>query len=369
MKRTISFKAAVAVASVSVFAACTPAGAQDAATGDAAGDAVAEAPAEKAFAPMMRCSKAEGLVEVLKPRTEEWERVAKGHFYPLGTEVRLAAADASAEFSFGEKSTISAVGVAEFGTREVEFGAQERAVVLKGGRVNINLPRTLGEGLFKVVAPAFCCENLAGESRFDYKATGDGDEVVVRCVTGTMALKGAHFSIPKMGAANQICLRTTGDQLFTSLRGESGDCKVILDMGLAQERNFETGELKDAPRSLEFALSPKCAIKIFRAKSTVGGRMSVSVMTFGASGNMLNRFAFSEGRSNVNSGELVISTKVAEEKDAAKKADADEEETIEAKPAAKGKSAKAKDDEEEEEKDEDKDDEKKDEKKDDSDDK
>ena len=69
---------------------------------------------------------------------------------------------------------------------------------------------------------------------------------------------------------------------------------------------------------------------------------TVSMMTFGASGDMLNRFAFAEGRSNVNSGELVISTKVpdaAASKSAKAAADDedDEAETVEAAPAKDGK--------------------------------
>ena len=96
------------------------------------------------------------------------------------------------------------------------------------------------------------------------------------------------------------------------------------------------------PKTLDFLLSPKCAIKIFRAKASVGGGTSVSMMTFGASGDMLNRFAFAEGRSNVNSGELVISTKVpdaAASKGAKAAADDedDEAETVEAAPAKDGK--------------------------------
>ena len=208
--------------------------------------------------------------------------------------------------------------------------------------MTLKLPRSLGEGLFKVVAPAFFCENLAGESVFDYANTHDGDEAVVRCVTGTISLKGDHYVIPRMGAANQIRIRTTGDRLFTSIRGESGGCTIALDQGLGTQKNFETGEVKDVPKTLDFLLSPKCAIKIFRAKASVGGGTSVSMMTFGASGDMLNRFAFAEGRSNVNSGELVISTKVpdaAASKGAKAAADDedDEAETVEAVPAKDGK--------------------------------
>lgn len=341
MNRTISFKTAVAAASVSAFTAFVPVFAQEGAEAGKPADEVA-APAaakpEKAFYPLMRCVRVEGKVQVLKPRTADWVDAVEGRYYPFGSVVRALGEGAEApraEFALGEKSSVVLDRAAEFATREIEIGAPARALELKGGRVTLKLPRSLGEGLFKVVAPAFSCENIAGESVFDYANTHDGDEAVVRCVTGTISLKGSHYVIPRMGAANQIRIRTTGDRLFTSIRGESGGCTVTLDQGLGTQKNFETGEVKDVPKTLDFLLSPQCAIKIFRAKASVGGGMSVSMMTFGASGDMLNRFAFAEGRSNVNSGELVISTKVPDAAKGAKATDDEDEEaeTVEAVPA------------------------------------
>jgi hypothetical protein len=241
-------------------------------------------------------------------------------------------------------------------------------VVLKSGRVRLNLPRTLKEGLFFVTAPYFTCSNLAGESLFDYKVLSDGDEGVVRCVTGTMSLEGRHYKIPRMAAANQVRIRSSVDDLFSWLRGESGDSKVVLDQGMVVEKNFETGEEKDVSKTLEFTLSPRCAVKIFRRRSPVGGNMLVSTMTFDASGEIKNRRAFAEGRSNVNSGELVLApvslASVEKENTKAASEETEEVEAVEAKPA------KAKDDDEaaddEKKDDEKKDDEKKEEKKDDS---
>ena len=314
-----------------------------------------------------------GVTQVLKPGASEWTKAEEGRFYPLGSAVRTvseAGSPVSAEFSFGPEATIKLEGAAEAATRAIQIGERARTLELKSGRVLVNLPRTLKEGLFSVSAPYFTCSNLAGESRFDYQPLGDGDEVVVRCVTGTMTLEGRHYRIPRMAAANQVRIRSTGDDLFSWLRGESGDSKVVLDQGMTTEKNFETGEEKDVPKTYEFVLSPRCAIKVFRRRSPVGGNMLVSMMAIDASGEIKSRCAFAEGRSNVNSGELVIAPVAAAsaEKEKAKAAseDTEEVEAVEAKPAK----AKAKDDaeaaDEEKEEKEDKKDEKKDEKKDDS---
>lgn len=374
MKRTISMKAAVAVATVSVFAALTPVFAQeesDAAKENAEGEAGVVAPAkpQKAFAQLLRCVRTEGTVQVLKPGAADWVAVQEGRYYPLGSSFRaLSGIEGSVfgKFQFGDKAFISVKDVAEFGTTAIEIGDQKREVILKSGRIYINLPRTLPEGLFFVRAPFFACSNLAGESQFDFKSTGDGDEAVVRCVTGAMTVEGRHYKVARMGVANQVRIRTTGDGLFSSLRGESGDVKIVLDQGMGTEKNFETGEVKDVPKSLEFALSPQCAIKIWRRKLSAADRMAVSIMTFDPAGVMKNRCAFAEGLSNVNSGELVVAPRVAADVEKEKaKAEAEETETVEAvAPKAKSEDAEKSD---EEEKSDDKEEEKKDDKKEDSD--
>ena len=369
MMRKISFQAAVAVTAFAVSAVFAPACAQDAeeAPAAAAEDGLpSPQPEAKPFTSLFKCERVAGAVQVLKPGASEWAAVQEGHFYPLGSSVRTlkeAGASGSATFSFGPESSVKLEGAAEVATRPIEIGESARTVEIKSGRVMLNLPRTLKEGLFSVAAPYFTCSNLAGESILDYQILPDGDEVVVRCVTGTMSLEGRHYRIPRMAAANQVRIRSTGDDLFSWLRGESGDCKVVLDQGMVAEKNFETGDEKDVPKMLEFTLSPRCAIKIFRRRSPVGGNMLVSTMTFDASGEIKNRCAFAEGRSNVNSGELVVAPAAvaSAEKEKAKAAseETEEVEAVETKPAK----AKADDEAADDEK---KDDEKKEEKKDDS---
>ena len=377
MMRKISVQSALAVTAFSACVVFAPVCAQDAEepAAAAAEDGLPPPPSEaKPFTALFKCVRVSGVAQVLKPGASEWTKAEEGRFYPLGSAVRTvseAGAPVSAEFSFGPEATIKLEGAAEAATRAIEIGERARTLELKSGCVLVNLPRTLKEGLFSVSAPYFTCSNLAGESRFDYQPLGDGDEVVVRCVTGTMTLEGRHYRIPRMAAANQVRIRSTGDDLFSWLRGESGDSnKVVLDQGMTTEKNFETGEEKDVPKTYEFVLSPRCAIKVFRRRSPVGGNMLVSMMAIDASGEIKSRCAFAEGRSNVNSGELVIAPVAAAsaEKEKAKAAseDTEEVEAVEAKPAK----AKAKDDaeaaDEEKEEKEDKKDEKKDEKKDDS---
>ncbi len=352
MMRKVSFQAVLAVTASAMFA---PLCAQDAdAAAEAPAAAAAEdglpqpAPAEKPFTALFKCTRAEGVVQILKPGASEPTAVEEGHYYPLGSvlsTVSEAGMSSSAEFAFGPAATLKLVGTAKVLTSPIEIGDPTRTLELQSGRILLNLPRTLKDGLFFVKAPFFSCSNLAGESQFDYQLLADGDEAVVRCVTGTMTLEDnrhGHYRIARMAAANQVRIRSSGDNLYSSLRGESGDCKVELAQGMVMERDFETGESKEVKKTLVFTLSPRCAIKVFRRLSPKGRNMIVSIMTIDAAGKIKNHCAFAEGRANVNSGELVIEPAVVSDAEK-KKAKAASEETEEVE-AVEAKPAKAQDD-------------------------
>ena len=360
MKMTDLFKHAAAAACIGVFFVAPvvlaqneeepPAnGGEDAAKpAEAAvdgGDASAQKP-DKFFYPLVRCEEVRGgTIEVRKPREDGWTKAEEKKFYPLGSAFRVkpgVIGPTRVSMTFGIGSRVLVTNAAEFATREIAIGETSRVLELREGFIEVSLPRNLKDGLFSVAAPHFTCYNMAGDSRFNYTAHGDGDEAVIRVVTGSLAVKGRHYDIGQMGAANQIRIRNTKDALFTSIRGESGDCLAKLDRGLLQQKDYETGEIKENGDPLLFQLSPLCAIKIFRKISEIGGRMSVSLMTFAANGQMTHRWAFAEKRSNVNSGELIVSTNVIKDKDRkANDADAEVTEDVDVAVPAKADNANA----------------------------
>ena len=345
MKRTISIRGACALSVALLFGFAFAQ--EDAAAGEAA-DAGGEKPAEekaaeaedspipaaqaeapRVFHALVRCKEVSGTVEVLKPRTEGWTAVEEGRYYPLGSAFRSVAVkgeEAAAVFEFGPESFVSISGPAEFATREAPTDAKDRVLELRAGRVTVKLPRTMTDGLFSVAAPHFTCRNLAGESVFDYDASGDGDKAVVRVVMGSLALDGRHYRIARMSSANQIGIRTSEDALATVLTGESGDYAVTLDQGVMRQRDFDTGENKEIVKTTSFQLSPQCVVKLFRSKSEVGGRMIVSVLTMNPSGEVKNRYTFAEGLYNVNTGEEIVVTAVKDiDKDVEKSGESKED--------------------------------------------
>ena len=283
--------------------------------------AAAAKPKAKYFHELVRFASADGEVSVRLPNQQSFGKAEAGKFYPNGSAFRFVGKSAS--FEFGKDSFLKVEGDAEFSTANAEFSSQPRTVMPVRGTFVVSLPRTLPTGLFSVAYPNFTAKDLAGESRHELVPSGDGDEAVVHVITGMLSVDGPHYSIARMNAADRIRIRTTGDKLFSSLRGEAGDYKVSLDQGTSSYKDPITGEVKKQDRRLDFSLTPQCAIKIFRKRSQVGGRMAVSVMTFDPAGEMRNRFTFAEGAASVNFGEEVVRIQdisfKTEKKQAAKK--------------------------------------------------
>ena len=318
MKATRRMMAVAAAA----LALCAFADENEALDGEAAAKPASDA---KVFNMLPLCRVLEGAAEVMAPG-KDWEEVQEGRYYPLGSTYRTIGADSRLSIMFGPESEVSIKGEGSFSSRAQRVGEPSRAVTLGSGTIYVKLPNNLAEGLFKVCAPGFTAYNLAGSSRFTFSGTGDGDEAVVRCVTQSLAVEGRHFKIPLMRSANEIKIRTSQDNLVTALYGLRGDVPVVLDQGRIRIKDFETGEMKEEDKTLEWKLSPQTTVRIHRALPTIGKRMSVTVMTFDAGGELRNRCAFAEGRVEVNTGELGPTSKKDREELAKRAADVTESE-------------------------------------------
>ena len=298
-------------------------------------ETLAAAPTKSAarhFHTLVKLAYVSGNVSVKLPRQTEFKAAVEGKFYPNGSCFRVAAAEADpVVFEFGPEAFVKVAGNAEFGTREVSLDDKTRTVAMISGRISVSLPRTMPTGLFTVAYPNFTVKDLAGESSHDLTPSGDGDEAIVHVITGMLSVEGRHYSIARMSAADRIRIRTTGEAMFTSLRGESGDYKVTLDQVVTVYRDPISGVEKEQVRKLDYSLTPQCAIKIFRKRSQVGGRIAVSVMTFDPAGEIRNRYTFAEGTAKVNFGEEIIRVQDIsfKTKSDAKKAEAKEQKSEE----------------------------------------
>ena len=337
MKKTLSAMAASLLAAVA-FAQEE----QDAAAVDA-GLPVAQKPSasSSAFLPLPFCREVEGegLAEVRKPGSEDWQPVEEGRFYPLGSSYRTKPGGRFV-LAFGPDATVAIADGSSFGTRMQALGDKTRGIVLESGTVDLSLPENLKEGAFFVTAPGFVVKNPAGDSRFVYETVGDGDKATVRCITGSLAIKGRHFDIPAMRAADETVIRTSHDHLVTLLYGTSGDYVVRLDQGVCtKEEVGDDGQITRSSerRTSEWHLSPKTRVVISRSLPSIGERMSVHTMAFDAAGERQSECFFCEGRAEINSGELVAKDKLTGEEIAKRAAEATTE-TVAAEDADEGSS-------------------------------
>jgi len=293
---------------------------------------------EQALYALPMCRRARGQAEVRRLGSTEWVSIEEGKHYPLGSAFR-AGNGGTVVVAFGPESYATVSNGASFVTRAQPLDEKSRTIMLDEGAVSLSFPQAMTPGKFFVVTSGFTVRNLVGDSRFCKCSKGDGEDIVVRCVTGALALGGRHFEIADMGAADEVRIRTTHDHLETLLYGTSGDYIVKVDRGIVSKPSVkEDGTVENVTEksTLDWNLSPKTKIRIDRRVPAIGERMSVSVMAFDAAGDLKSHFAFSEGRAEVNSGELVKVSKEDGEALAKRAAEATEE-----KPAEEEKSEKA----------------------------
>lgn len=273
------------------------------------------APAAKRspFHTIPTCRKIEGVVEVLRAGAVDWEAAEEGRFYPLGTSYRTVGKDSRLTVELGHDCKVVIIGEASFGTRNQPLTVKSRSISLQSGVITVKLPLNFPEGMLDVSAPGFKVVNPAGESRYRYIKTGDGDRATVRCISGSLAIEGRHFKILSMHAANEADIRTSQDLLFTGIYGKRGDYMIKLDQGYTKIRDVETGDERIEEKVLEWKISPQTAVRIHRSVPAIGENMAVTVMTFDAAGTLKNRCAFTEKRFEVNSGELAPVSKGSRE--------------------------------------------------------
>lgn len=267
----------------------------------------AQEPRRAVFRTLPECRLVRGIVEYLKVGGGAWQAVDQGRYYPLGSGFRVRNGG-RLELWFGPDSSVVIEGDASFFTKAQPLGEKSRTVVLDKGKVTVRLANDFVPGGFFVAAPGFLVKDMQGTMSFLAANKGDGDEVIIDCVSGAMTVEGRHFKIPAMPTGTQIRIRTSADSLQTLLYGLSGNCLTELDQGLKYRREVdEDGKVKELVETstLKWHLSPQTKVRIARMVPEIGERLSVSMLTFDAAGNLKNNFAFAEGRPQVNSGEIV----------------------------------------------------------------
>lgn len=285
---------------------------------------------EKLFYLLPLCKHVEGGVcEVRIPTSAEWREIEEGKFYPLGSSFRTAPG-AKMKIQLGNKAEVVMDGDSEFSTVMQTLEVKTRTVNIKRGSINVNLPRNIPDGMMFVSAPGFTVFDASGESRYEYETTGDGDKCFVKCLTGNLSVRGRHFEVLKLRAAQGFIIRTSSDLLFTGLFGKAGDLDVKLDTGLWETIDLDTHEKKSEQRFADWKLSPKTAVRIHRAVPAIGDNLAVTIMTFDSNGDRRDRYWFAENHFETTGSEHAKVENDNSEEDAKRAADASDTVAVEA---------------------------------------
>lgn len=245
------------------------------------------------FASLVRVVNIRGTCEVNNPDIGSFKPARHNKAYPLGSTFRtgpgsscflvFSSAD-NAEIK--ENSEIIIRGKSKNGLTCESLTAQ-----LISGSLKTSLRENLKESTFNINTPNADVKNMTGRGEYTLTKEGGNEIFNAATITGTSSIEGPQYSIPSLQAANTVNITTSPDRSFSRLTSVSGDFSIILQNGTEEPVNF--------------GMSPKAIVKIWRAIAPVGGRTIVSTLVVSPTGMARHRFAYAEGRKALVTGELV----------------------------------------------------------------
>ncbi|MDD4102560.1 MAG: FecR domain-containing protein [Kiritimatiellae bacterium] len=297
--------------------------AQDTAVENAEAVAEPQPGSSQIFHPLVMVARIQGVCEVLNPDIGSFTPAINGKAYPLGTVVRTGIASA-AVLSFSAQDTVSLGADTEVVADRCTKNQDARVLRIVAGSAVFELRDNLPEGSFTIETANAVCHNVVGRGEYRVYKDGDSDVFQAATITGSARLVGPNYNIPALRAANTVNIMTAPNRALSRMTSVSGDFIIVLDKGLEEP--------------VEYAMSPKAVVKIWRENAPVGGRTIISTLVVSPNGIAQHRFAYAEGRSDIATGELVTPEEDEIEmpvllSDKPKKDGDDKDDAVEPKPA------------------------------------
>jgi len=291
------FRASVCVVAFSLSSAY----AQDNAQGDAQPAAAAEAAGPSAavtppvpakiFEPLVRVMNIQGSCEVKNPDVGQFAPALNNKAYPLGSVFRTGLGS-SILIVFSGQESVQALEKTELTVACPEKNPEGRLVRLSSGKIKTFLRDNLPEGAFGVETPSTSCQSVAGRGEYTLTVDAAVETFQVATITGAARIVGPQYQIPALRAANTVNIQTSPDRSLSRLTSVSGDFPIHLANGTETPVNF--------------GMSPKAVVKIWRESAPVGGRPIVSTLVVSPTGIARHRFVYAEGRPDLTTGELIV---------------------------------------------------------------
>jgi hypothetical protein len=245
----------------------------------------------KIFMPLVRVVQIRGTCEVNNPDVGGYAAAVENKVYPLGTRFRTTGPDSSAILVFSAQESVQLAGAVELAVIASEKNPDGRVVRLVTGKIKTNLRENLPEGSFGVEMPNVVCKNMEGRGEYALTVEANTEALLIKTITGVACVEGPQYKIPALRAANIVDIQTSSDHAFTRLTSVSGDFAIIIEKGEEEPVNY--------------GMSPKAVVKIWRENAPVGGRPVISALVVSPTGIAKHHFAYAVDRPGVATGELV----------------------------------------------------------------
>ncbi len=291
MDQAGKFRASVCVFSFSLLAVCAQETAKTADVEAAPEPEQQQALAAKLFEPLVRVINIQGVCEVKDPDGGKFVPAQNNKFYPLGTVLKTGLGS-SAVMIFSAQESVQVLEKSEITVVCPKKNPEGRIVRLAMGKIKTTLRDNLPEGAFGVETPNASCQNVAGRGEYLLMTDAAVETFQAATITGSARIEGPQYSIPALRAANTINIQTAPDRSLSRLTSVSGDFPIILENGTETPVNF--------------GMSPKAVVKIWRENAPVGGRPIISTLVVSPTGIARHRFVYAEGRPDLTTGELII---------------------------------------------------------------
>ena len=273
----------------------------------------------KIFIPMVRTVQLRGACEVNNPDAGSYAAAIENKAYPLGSKFRTGP-DSSVTLVFSAQESVQLLASSEIIVFAAEGNPENgRVVRLLSGKIKSFLRENLPEGSFGIEFPNAVCKNVEGRGEYAISSGVTAETLVIKTITGAARVEGPHYYIPALRAANTVDIQTSADRSFSRLTSISGDFSIILEKGEEEPVNY--------------GMSPKAVVKIWRETAPVGGRPVIAALVVSPTGIAKHRFAYAEGRAGLATGELVVPGTEEQEEEGVSLISADNEQKADEAPA------------------------------------
>lgn len=293
------------------------------------------------FQPLFRVVSPKGPCHALVPGTDGYVPVQKGKAYPFGTAIRCGE-NGGAVLVLSESDAIQLDAGTTVELAEDPGNRSRKILRLRAGRLGTRLSSGNQPEALTIETPVAACLNMVGTIKLALAATAAGSTLSVQAdSSSTVKVVGPQFIVPELKNGMGARIVTAGDNSLTRIENLLGDYMVMINKGTDED----APEMVDGAANqdlLPIATSTRMAVKIWRSRAPVGGRLIVSALASDANGKVTETYAFAVGQPNIASravfedAELAAATNAAAPTAAAGAGDAPQAEKPSGTPPATG---------------------------------